>query len=293
MNSMFAELHARIASLLPDSIYLRLVYPRIVGRPLHLRHPVTLNEKTNWLKIHDRRPVYRIMADKLKAKQFVADKAGSQFVVPLLGSWDKFDDIPFDSLPDRFVLKTNHDSGGVVICRDKATLDMDAARRKLEKSLARDYFRQFREWAYKGMPRKILAEEFLEPPDGGELVDYKVFTFNGEAKLAFAATNRQGPGDVLMNFYDRDWNSIPVARLHARNPVETPKPAGWETMIRLAETFGKDMYLLRTDCYQVGDRVYVGELTIYPSGGIDPFDPESYDTLFGSWLKLPCDRSKD
>lgn len=286
---LVSSLRRKIIDLLPDSLFLRFAYPRFIGRPLHLRHPRTLNEKTQWLKLHDRRPVYKIMADKYAAKKFVADRVGAEHVVPLLGVWNSFDEIDFASLPDQFVLKTTHDSGGVVLCDDKQTFNFKKARETLDASLARDYFLFGREWAYKSMPRRIIAEPML-PLVNGDLPDYKVFTFNGEAKLTFVATNRHRPGGVLMNFYDREWNALPCSRYHPRNPIETECPKNYPAMIRLAEEFGKDMPLLRTDFYLVDERVYIGELTIYPSSGFDRFDPESYDELFGSWLHLPCDR---
>lgn len=285
----FVEILHQHGKFLPDSVYLKILYRYGFGKTLNLRHPKTLNEKTHWLKLYDRRSIYPTMVDKFSAKDFVRINVGEKYVVPLLGVWNRFEDIDFAALPEQFVLKTTHDSGGVVICTDKANFDIPAAREKLKKSLANNYYWIYREWAYKHIRPRIMAEELLVSPNGTEIKDYKVFTFNGKVKLSFVATNRHGEGGVLMNFYDRDWNSIPVERLHPRNPLETPKPEGYDTMVRIAETIGKDMFLLRTDFYQIGTQVFVGELTIYPSGGFDWFKPEGYDELFGSWLKLPCD----
>lgn len=293
LNHLIATLRPKLAALLPDSVYLKLIFPGSVGYDLNLRHPRTLNEKTQWLKLHERKTIFKTMADKIAVRALISKEVGEEYLVPLLGVWNQVSEIQKEHLPSQFVLKTNHDSGGVVLCRDKASFDWLSAERKLNESLSRDYYKFFREWAYKGMPRKILAEQLLVHPQGGDLPDFKIFTFNGHARLSFVATNRHGPGGVRMNFYDRDWNPLPVTRVHPRSETEMPCPAGYNTMIRLAEHFGQFASLLRTDFYQVENRVYIGELTLYPGAGIERFDPPEYDMMFGSWLKLPCDRSDD
>ena len=289
-TSIYSSLHHWVADMLPDSIYVTLAYKRITGKDLDLRHPITFNEKIQWLKIHDRKQEYVRMADKYLSKTFIAEIVGKEYVVPLLGGWNQVEEISEKDLPQRFVLKTNHDSGGIVICHDKSQLNWQEVRSKLSRSLAHNYYKNHREWVYKDIVRRIIAEPLLCPSDGSEVIDYKFLVFNGVVRAMFVATNRHKPGGAKFNYYDRGWNPIPVVQPHhLPNRVPPSKPRNFEKMIEISEKLSAGTYLLRVDFYEIDGRVYVGELTFYPDAGIEPFIPSSYEELFGSWIHLPCD----
>ena len=272
---------------IPDEDYLRRLYAIYMGKPLNLENPVTFNEKLQWLKLHDRKPIYTTMVDKAAAKEYVAEKIGAEHIIPTLGVWDRFDDIDFDSLPDRFVLKTTHDSGGVVICRDQKTFNKKAARKKLEKSLKRDYYAAYREQPYQNVPRRILAEQYMGS-DSGELVDYKFFCFGGHADCVMICLDRhlQTP---KFYFFDQNWD-LKRLNIRGKNAPEgftVPKPENMDEMFRIAERLSRDMPFLRVDLYNVGGRIYFGELTFFPDSGFDANLLPETDRYFGALLKLP------
>jgi hypothetical protein len=227
------------------------------------------------------------MVDKYAAKKYLSDAVGAEYVIPTLGVWDTFQDIDFATLPDQFVLKSTHDSGGVVICNDKSKFDYAAAKRKIRKSMRTDYAMISCEWPYKNIPRRIIAEKFMVDDSGRELKDYKLICFNGKVKCSFTCSNRNKPGGLYVNFYDMDWNPMPFVRHYPRNPVEIAKPTCFDEMIRIAEVLSRDIPLVRIDFYQVQGRPYVGEITFYPGSGMEEFTPEEWDFTLGSWIELP------
>ena len=176
-----------------DEDFLKMQFKNVFGYPLDLENPKTYSEKLQWLKLYDRKPEYTMMVDKYEVKKYVASKIGEEHIIKTLGVWDHFDDIDFSKLPNQFVLKCTHDSGGLVICTDKSKLDMVAAKKKIEKSLKNDYYMQNREWPYKNVKRRIIAEEYMVDESGYELKDYKIFAFDGEAKAMFIASDRTNP----------------------------------------------------------------------------------------------------
>ena len=196
-----------MSHIIPDALYLKLRYWKVFHKPLNLKNPQTFNEKLQWLKLYDRKPEYTCMVDKYKAKQYVAERIGQEYIIPTLGVWDSFDEIDFDALPDQFVLKCTHDSGGLVICQDKKTLDKEAARRRITASLQRNYFWANREWPYKNVKPRIIAEVYMQDTVTAELRDYKFFCFNGTAKLLFIATDRQTEGK-RQSLISSTWISI-------------------------------------------------------------------------------------
>ena len=272
---------------MPDEYYLRLLYHARMGRRLNLDNPHTYNEKLQWLKLFSRNPLYTTLVDKAAVKPWVAERIGWKHVVPTLGVWDSFDDIDFSSLPERFVLKCTHDSGGLAICRDKATFDMDAARQKIENSLRRNYYWLGREWPYKDVPPRILAEEYLDPKDGSDdLVDFKYFCFSGEAKAMFVATNRFGAGETKFDFFDMDWNHLPFTNGHPNADVPIKKPEAFNEMRRLAEILSEGIPHVRVDFYESTKGIFFGEMTFSHWSGMVPFDPPEWDEIFGSWIEL-------
>lgn len=275
---------------MPDERYLQLMYMAKTGFPLNLRNPQTFNEKIQWLKLYDRKAVYHSMADKYEAKKYIADMVGEQYVIPTLQVYNSVQDINFDELPQQFVLKCTHDSHGVVICRDKSQLNVKKAKMTLKKGLKRDYYLPLREWVYKDLPRRIIAEEYVSN-DGESLIDYKVHNFNGEPRVILVCKGRYDEDGLKEDFYDCDWNHLNVKRPHIPNAEKSmPKPEQLEEMLDLSRKLSKDIPFLRTDFYIVKGKLLIGELTFYPASGFGAFVPESFDRTLGDYLILPKNR---
>lgn len=270
-----------------DEKYLKLVYKSKMKRELNLDDPKTFNEKLQWLKLYDRKPEYTKMVDKYEAKLYVAERIGEEHIIKNYGVWDSFDDIDFDKLPDKFVLKCTHDCGGLVICRDKSKLDKEAARKKINKSLKVNYFYSGREWPYKDVKPRIIAEEYMEDERTGELPDYKFFCFDGEVKAMFIATERQKGGEVKFDFFDSEFNHLDFRQGHPNASVCPRKPERFDEMKKLAEKLSAGIPQLRVDFYEVNGRIYFGELTFYHFTGMVPFEPAEWDKTFGDWINLP------
>ncbi len=273
---------------MPDEEFLKKYFRIKVGYELNLDNPQTYNEKLQWLKLYDRKPLYTKLVDKYEVKDYVASIIGEKYIIPTLGVWDHFDDIDFDSLPDRFVLKTTHDSGGIVICRDKASFDYSTAKKKLEKHLKINYYLVAREWPYKNVKPRIIAEEFREDRETSELRDYKFFVFDGEAKALFIASDRQSENEeTKFDFFDIEFRHLPFTNGHPNAAVLPKKPVCFDEMRELAEKLGAGIPHVRIDFYEVNGEVLFGEMTFTHWSGLKPFDPIEWDYTFGSWIKLP------
>ena len=283
------EFFYRSLGFLSDEKYLRLLFRLRMGRKLDLDNPKTFCEKLQWLKIHGREEIYTTMADKYLAKQFIAEKIGEKYIVPLLGVWDRFDDIDFDALPDKFVLKCNHDSGSAIICRDKTKLDKESARKILEKSLKTDYFILKREWPYKNIKRKIIAEEDLEDEPGVNLLDYKFFCLNGIPRVMYVI---EGASDNPTEaFFDMDQNYLDLEMEDPRPEIPPRLPDCFDEMKRLAAKLSEGVPFLRVDFFCVRGRLYVGELTFFHESGFGEIKPKEWDEKLGSMLDLSRVRS--
>lgn len=285
----------RYGSWIPDSFYLRMLYRLKMGYWPNLKHPKTFNEKLQWLKLHNRRPEYTTMVDKYAVKEYVSKIIGEKYIIPTLGLWDKPEDIDWEILPSQFVLKTTHGGGscGVVICRDKSNFDRQDAIDKLNNSLQQDIYRNFREWPYKNVPRRILAEQFIETkPTINDLPDYKWYCFGGEPKFCQVIQNRHTKETI--DFFDTEWNHQEFVGL---NPVSGPvfahaalppvRPANLKKQIEIARILSKDMPFARIDLYTINNCEYFGEITLYPASGIGVFYPEKYSEILGGMLSLP------
>ena len=287
-SKMILGIVHRFWFLFPDKTSLKIQYRLKMGRKLNLKTPTRFSEKIQWLKLYDRKPQYTTMVNKIAAKEYVAGIIGDQYIIPTLGTWHHFDEIDFDTLPDKFVLKTNHGGGGggVVICRDKATFNKTKAKIRLEKSLTENIYHDFREWPYKNVKPMILAEVLLE--DNGEhgLMDYKVFCCNGEPRIV--KVNYDVATDYHVSWYDLNWNRIEGTTIY--DPVDSnvsiEKPAVLECLLDLARKLSKGIPYLRVDFYYTGGELKFGELTFSPGSGFEPFNPDSFDTVIGSWIKL-------
>lgn len=273
---------------IPDITYLRIQYYLKMKKRLNLENPQTFSEKIQWLKLYGRRPIDTVLSDKYAVKDYISKNIGSQYVIPLLGVWDKFSEIDFEKLPNQFVLKCTHDSGGIIVCKDKKLLDKKRAEKILTRSLKHDYFVFSRERAYQNIPRRIIAEEYKEDSQTGELRDYKFFCFDGEPKLLFVASDRQNEGEeTKFDFFDMQYNHLPFTNGHPNAKVLPQKPASFEEMKKLAAILSKGIPHVRVDLYDVNGKVYFGEMTYSHWGGMMPFEPEEWDYTLGSWIKLP------
>lgn len=281
----------KIMSLIPDKVFLSLKFYKYFGRFPNWKDPQTFSEKLQWLKLYDRKPQYTTMVDKHAVKDFVASKIGKEYVIPMLGFWDMPEEIEWDKLPNQFVLKTTHGGGsdGVVICRDKATFDKERAIKILKENLKTDLYLVWREWPYKNVPKRIIAEMLIEPrPETHDIPDYKFFCFDGIVKGLFVATERQNPDEeVKFDFFDSDFNHLPFRQGHDHANITPKKPANFELMKKIAEQLSKGIPHVRVDLYDMGDRVLFGELTFFHFSGMVPFEPEEWDNTFGDWIKLP------
>lgn len=273
---------------LPDKPYLKLLYRSQMGKKLNLKNPKTFNEKLQWMKLYDRNPEYIRMVDKYEAKRYVADIIGEEYIIPTLGVWDRFDDIDFDALPDQFVLKCTHDSGGLVICKDKSKLDIAAAKKRIETSLKRNYFWMGREWPYKEIPPRIICEQFLENEKFGELRDYKVQCFDGIIDNVMLCEGRFSQRGVRYHYFDRDWKYLPYCPYDNLDVVdlERLKPETFSQMVWLAETLSKGLPQVRVDLYEVEGKVYFGELTFFSQSGFDTELTEEADRILGSKMQI-------
>ena len=276
---------------LPDSVYLKLRYRFQMRKRLNLENPKTFQEKIQWLKLHDRNPLYTLLVDKVLVKEYVAEKVGRRYVIPLLGVWDRPEDIEWGKLPNRFVLKTNHSGGntGVVICRNKKEFDCEKAIQKLNDSLKDNVFNSLREWPYKNVKKKVFAEEYVETnPFLKDLPDYKWYCFKGEPKYCQVIQNRTTKETI--DFYDTEWNRQEFFGLNpAAQPAAQPvtQPVNLSTQIFIAKELSKDIPFARIDLYEIRDKVYFGEITFYPASGLGVFTPNKYDDILGKMITLP------
>ena len=270
-----------------DRNFIRWEYFSGMGKFPNLENPTTYNEKLQWLKLNDIHEEYSLLVDKYEAKKIVSNHISDEYIIPTIGIYNSFDEIDVNQLPDQFVLKTTHDSGGVVVCTDKTKFDIKAARKKLEKSLRKNYFYEHREYPYKNVKPRIIAEQYMVDESGTELKDYKFFCFDGKCKMLFVATERQTREEPFFNFFDSDFNSLPFKQGHPVNPETPKKPEGFDEMLRIAEQLSTGFPHVRVDLYNINGKIYFGELTFFHFSGNVPFEPVEWDYKIGEWLKLP------
>lgn len=271
-------------SFLPDRLYLQMIYFRHFGRFINFKHPKTFNEKLQWLKVNNKNPLYTDLVDKYEAKKHIEKSVGKKYVIKTLAVYDNFDDIDFDRLPNKFVMKTTHDSGGVVIVKNKKEMKIEKVKEKINTSLSRNFFYYGREWPYKNVKPRIIIEEYI---DGGEnLNDYKLMCFNGKMEMSFVCTDRYNDDGLKVTFFDKDWQKLPFTRHYPAAKENISKPKYYDEMVKVAEKLAKDMPFVRIDFYEVGDRIYVGELTFYPGSGFEEFSDYEWDEKIGDMLDL-------
>ncbi len=283
---------AKVLSIIPDSIYLRMRYFTHTKKLLNLRHPKRFNEKLQWLKLYNRNPEYTVLVDKFLAREYVKNTIGEQYLIPLIGAWDRVEDIDFDALPDRFVIKCNHNSGdGMYICTDKSKMDVEKVKADLKRGMEQDYYLCDREWPYKNVPRKIVAEEYLDDGSGRGINDYKVFNFSGEPYIIQVDFDRFT--EHKKNLYTTDWELCDFSFNYPSHPeIEIPKPETLDEMLRLSKILSKGTPYMRTDFYSVNGKLYFGEMTFFPASGYGKFEPDEIDFLLGEKIKLPDKKIK-
>ena len=272
---------------LSDKKFLDICFQYYLGRKINWDNPKTYNEKLQWLKVYDRKDIYTIMVDKYEAKKYVATIIGDEYIIPTLGVYENFDDIDFSKLPNKFVMKCTHDSGGLVICKNKKNFDYRKARKKIENSLKVNYYNCWREWPYKNVKPRIIIEKYLKSDNSTGLDDYKFFCFNGEVKLLFVATDRMNTKEeTKFDFFDANYNHLPIRNGHPNSKSIPPKPKKFEEMKRIASLLSQGIPHIRVDLYESNGKIYFGELTFSHWAGMVPFDPKTYDELLGSWIDI-------
>lgn len=287
---MYLCVKNHLKSLLPDSLYLRLNFRKKNSYPLNLKNPKSFNEKIQWLKLYGNLQQYENLVDKYEVRKFISGTIGEEFLIPLIGVWDKVEEIDFSKLSEQFVLKCTHDCESVVICKDKNSFDIKEAKNKLNQCLKRNFYYVAREPQYKKIKPRIICEKYMVDESGTELKDYKFFCFHGEPKVIQVNYNRSL--GCKKNLYDPQWNYLPVAMTYPTDPnVIIDKPNKLGEMLDLAKTLSKNCPFVRVDFYSIGDRIYFGELTFTPASGCGKFDPVDFDFEMGSWLKLPKEKS--
>ena len=288
MNQTVKELGKKVVALIPSKLWLSYNFKRKMGYSMDWKNPKTYSEKLQWLKVYDKNPLYTALVDKYEVKKYIADVIGEEYIIPTLGVWDRFEDIDFDSLPDRFVLKCTHDSGGIAIVKDKATFDKEKARKQFKIALARNPYNTNREWPYKNVKPRIIAEQYMENEATHDLRDYKFFSFDGETKAMFIATERGSETEeTKFDFFDMDYNHLDFRNGHPNADVLPEKPQCFDEMHALADKLSRGIPQVRVDFYEVNGRVYFGEMTFFHWSGMKPFEPAEWDRTFGDWITLP------
>ena len=285
---MAANMKIKAQQALSDEEFIREKFKEDTGKEPNLENPQTFNEKLQWLKLYDRQEKYTMLVDKYRVKQYITEKIGAEYVIPVVGGpWKSADEIELDSLPKQFVLKCNHDCGSVVVCRDKDSFDLSAARKKLNAALQKNYFWVGREWPYKNVEPCIFAEAYMEDPTDQELRDYKFFCFHGQPKLIFIATDRGNESvETKFDFFDMEFNHLDIRNGHPNAEVTPHKPHNFDVMKALAEKLSQGIPHVRVDFYEVDNKIYFGEMTFFHWGGMVVWEPEEWDERLGTWLDI-------
>lgn len=292
-TSFLAHILNKLVYILPDELYLKLLFLDRVGYWPNFKSPRSYNEKLQWLKLHDKRKEYTSMVDKIEAKKYVANVVGEKYIIPTLGVWDSVDEIDWDMLPNQFVIKVTSDSGGIIVCKNKDRLNIEEAKSILTKGWGRNYYLKNKEFPYKDLKPRIIAEKYMEDESGFELKDYKIFCFNGKPSILFVASDRQKEGEeTKFDFFDVEWNHLPFTNGHPNAKNVIVKPENYEEMLFVAETLAKkiDAPQVRIDLYNCNGKIYFGEITFFHWSGMKPFKPVEWDFKLGEMIKLPCDK---
>lgn len=271
-----------------DKKFIEKMFKATMDYPLNLENPKSFNEKLQWLKLYDRNPLYTKLVDKYKVREYISEKIGEDYLIPLLGVWDDPEEIDFDSLPNKFVLKCNHNSGlGMCICTDKSKIDIKKVKNELKSGLAQNYYLNGREWPYKNVSRKIICEKYMTDETGKNLRDYKFYCFDGKPKIVGIYQDRNSDKETTGDFFDMnfEWVDLKFGMPNALNKPQ--KPQKFQEMIKIAEILSEGIPEVRVDLYISNNKIYFGELTFFDGGGFDKIEPLEWDYKLGSWIKLP------
>lgn len=286
LNRISEAIIHRIGFMLPDKLYLELLFGAHMGYDIKIKHAETFNEKLQWLKLYNRRPEYTRLVDKVDVKDWVAERIGSEYVIPTYKVWDSPEEIDLSELPDKFVLKCNHTGGNtaVLVVDDKSKFDLESARRSLKKAMGKSVYRSYREWPYKNVRHRILAEEML----GVGIEDFKFFCYDGFVESVMVAYERN-TGSPKFYFFDKDWNlkRYNIRGKEAPEDFTKPRPKNIEKMFEIASELSKGIPFVRVDLYNVDGHIYFGEMTFFPASGLDEKLLPETDDYFGSLIKLP------
>lgn len=280
----------KVACVFPDKLYLRLQFRLRMGYCIDFKRPQTLSEKIQWLKLNYKNPLFPSLVDKYSVKEYVSQVIGEGHIIPTLQVWSNPDEIDFDSLPQQFVLKTTHGGGnsGVIICKDKNSFDKRATIEKLRKALKQDIYNDFREWPYKFIKKRIIAEQYMAQEDGTPLVDYKFFCFNGIPRFIYVSQNIPGDRRTISAFLDMNWEMLPFKKKNENHAVSyPPKPESFDELKRIALLLANGFPFVRIDLYEINKEVYFSEYTFFPSSGMQPYEPTEWDRKLGDMLDLP------
>lgn len=273
------------APKMDDKVYLEMFWYYRMGCNIDIEHPVTFNEKLQWLKLYDRQKQYTMMADKYSVKGWVKERIGEEYVIPTYGVYDNFAEIDFSKLPSSFVIKATHDSGSAIICENKEYLDLMKTEKSISLSLSRNKFLVEREFAYRDIKPRIIIEKYLGQTQD-KITDYKFMCFNGNCKLCFTCTERNSDDGLKVTFFDLDWNILPFEREYPKSSNEIPKPKRLKDMIKLAERLASDIPFVRVDFYEIGEEIFFGEMTFYPGSGYEKFTPYEWDERIGKLITV-------
>lgn len=279
---------------LNDAFYLKIIYYQTFNKKLDLSNPKTFNEKLQWLKLYDRNPEYTKMVDKYEVKKYVAEKIGEEYIIPTIGIYDSFEEINFKELPDQFVIKCTHDSGGIVICKDKSNFSIEEARKKINKCMKNNYYRNWREWPYKNVKPRIIIESFMDDGVNSQLVDYKLQCFWGKVDNILVCVDRDKETGVKYHYFDTNWKYLkycPYPGINEKN-INISKPKQLDKMIKIAERLSAGIPEVRIDLYIIHGKIYFGEYTFFTNGGFDTTITSDADIILGEKLKLPIKREK-
>ena len=278
----------RCLGIIPDMPFLRLKYLLTFRKRLNLKDPATYNEKLQWLKLNYRPDLYRELADKISVRNYVRGVIGEEYLIPLLGVWERFSQIDFSELPDRFVLKCTHDSGSAVICTDKSGAALKQTEQLFRIRLKRNFYLRNREWVYKDIRPRILAEPVIECRDGSAPGEYKVFCFDGKAEYIAVCLGKANTPERTNDIYDRNGNLLDIQMNHPNSECGLSLiPECFVRIINIAERLACGIPHVRVDFYEACGKIYFGEMTFFPDGGFVHFDPPEWDRIFGEKITLP------
>lgn len=283
-SKLLLSILRHISFLFSDKQYLKLFYRIKTGKRLNLKDPKTFTEKLQFLKLYNRKPEYTIMVDKIKVKDYVANLIGEKYIIPTYGIWNKPEDIDIDKLPEKFVLKCNHNSGTIIVCKDKSLFDLEYSIKILSKGLNDNYYLQGREWPYKNVDRKIFAEQYMQDENDDYLTDYKYFCFNGEPYMMYVSKDRSH--NATTDFFDMNYNLLDLRMKDPNSECPPQKPVHFEEMKELARKLSKGHPHIRVDFYVINNQIYFGELTFFHNSGFGPITPLEWDYKLGSMIDL-------